>query len=122
MYEKQGLPGLLYKYEIDCCDEADESRQMVPMQTLSLEKNIGDEGEDDERYAFLYHFELYQGEGTTIVDETYAVGWHLATVLKESYRPTKNNDSYQRPIAANASLLEFQVTIPCQCHENVAKN
>ena len=50
---------LFHKYEIDGGDEADESCQMVPVQALSLEEDVGDDGENDERYALLYHFELY---------------------------------------------------------------
>ena len=33
---------------------------MIPVQSLSLEEDIGDDGEDDERYAFLNHLELDQ--------------------------------------------------------------
>ena len=75
------------------------------MQALSLEKDVGDDGEDDEWYALLYHLELNQIERPAIVDESDAVGWHLAAVLKKCNRPTEGDDSYQRPVAAYACLL-----------------
>ena len=43
---------------------------MIPVQSLSLEEDIGDDGEDDERYAFLYHFELDQIKRSAIIYKT----------------------------------------------------
>ena len=94
---------------------------MIPVQSLSLEEDIGDDGEDDKRYAFLYHFQLYQIERTAIVYESDAVGWYLTAIFKEGYGPTEGDDSYQRPVAAHPCLLKFEMPVPSQCHENIAQ-
>lgn len=93
---------------------------MVPVQTLPLEENVGNDGEDDEGNAFLYHLELDQRERPAVADEADAVGWHLAAVLEEGYRPAEDYHTSQGPVAADASLLQFEVSIPCYGHENVA--
>ena len=38
---------------------------MIPVQSLSLKEDIGDDCEDDKRYAFLNHFELAQLKAMT---------------------------------------------------------
>ena len=51
---------LLHEHEVDGGNEAEEGCKVVPVQTLTLEENVGNDGEDDEGYAFLYHLELNQ--------------------------------------------------------------
>ena len=51
---------LLHEHEVDGGNEAEEGCKVVPVQTLILEENVGNDGEDDEGYAFLYHLELNQ--------------------------------------------------------------
>ena len=51
---------LLHEHEVDGGNEAEEGCKVVPVQTLTLEENVGYDGEDDEGYAFLYHLELNQ--------------------------------------------------------------
>jgi len=63
------------------------------VQALSLKENVGDYGEYYQRYAFLYYLELYQGKGTAVVNETDAVGWHLAAIFEKRDSPTKGDDS-----------------------------
>ena len=96
---------LFHEYEIDGSDKAEEGCEVIPMQALSLEEDVGDDSEDDERYTFLYHLELNQVEGAAIVDKSYSVGRNLAAILKKCNRPTEGDDSYQRPVAAYACLL-----------------
>ncbi len=60
---------------------------MIPMQALSLEEDVGDDGEDDERHAFLYDLELYQVERAAVVDESDTVGWYLAAIFEEGLSP-----------------------------------
>lgn len=67
---------------------------MVPVQTLTLEENVGNDGEDDEGYAFLYHLELNQREGAAVVDKANTVGGYLTAVLKESDSPTESDHTY----------------------------
>ena len=94
---------------------------MIPVQSLSLKEDIGDDGEDDKRYAFLNHFELDQIKWSAIIHETDAVGWYLTAIFKEGYGPTEGDDSYQRPVAAHPCLLQFEMPVPSQCHENIAQ-
>ena len=94
---------------------------MVPMQALSLEEDVGDDGEDDERHALLNHLELNQVEGTAIIDESDSVGRYLTAVFEEGDRPTEGDDSYQRPVATHPCLLQFEMPVPSQCHENIAQ-
>ena len=51
---------LLHEHEVDGGNEAEEGCKVVPVQTLTLEENVGNDGEDDEGYTFLYHLELNQ--------------------------------------------------------------
>ena len=94
---------------------------MIPVQSLSLEEDIGDDGEDDKRYAFLYHFELDQIKRSAIIHETYAVSWYLTAIFEEGDGPTECDDSDEWPVAAYARLLQFQMSVPCQRHEDVAQ-
>lgn len=79
--------GRLLEYEIHSKHKTHESRKVIPMQLLSVKEKVGDDAEDDQRYNLLYHFELHQREGTAIALESYAIGRHLAAILKECYSP-----------------------------------
>jgi hypothetical protein len=92
------------------------------MQSLSLEEDVGNDGKDDKRYAFLYHFQLYQIERTAIVYESDAIGWYLTAIFKEGYGPTEGDDTDKRPVAAHARLLQLEVSVPSQRHEDVAQH
>ena len=95
---------------------------MIPVQSLSLKEDIGDDGEDDKRYAFLYHLELDQIKRSAIIHETDAVGWYLTAIFEEGDGPTEGDDSDEWPVAAGARLLEFEMSIPCERHEDVAQH
>ena len=85
---------LLHEHEVDGGNEAEEGCKVVPVQTLTLEENVGNDGEDDEGYAFLYHLELNQCEGAAVVDKANTVGGYLTAVLKESDSPTESDHTY----------------------------
>ena len=57
------------------------------MKILSLEHNVGDDGEDCQRYAFLNNLELYEVEGSAVLHEAEPVGRHLTAVFKEGNTP-----------------------------------
>ena len=78
---------------------------MVPMQTLSLKQNVGDDGEDDERDTLLHHLQLYQRERPAVAFETNAVGWNLTAVLEEGDAPLKGNNGNEGPVATGSRLL-----------------
>ena len=93
---------------------------MVPMKMLTLEENVGNDAEDDERNDFLYDFQLHQRERSAVFDETNPVGRHLAAVFKEGYSPREGYDAEERPVRGDAGLVELQVSVPCQRHEDIA--
>lgn len=95
---------------------------MIPVQSLSLEEDIGDDGEDDKRYAFLNHLELDQIKRSAIIHETDAVGWYLTAIFEEGDGPTEGDDTDKRPVAAHARLLQLEVSVPGQRHEDVAQH
>ena len=92
---------------------------MVPMESLALEEHRGEDGEDDEGDGLLNDLELHQGERTTILMEANAVGRYLATVLEKGKTPTQQDDGKQGPGGGNLHLLQLQMTVPGEGHEDV---
>jgi len=111
---------LFHEYEVHGGYQADEGCEVIPVQALSLEEDVGDDGEDDERHALLYHLQLYQGEGTAVIHKTDAIGWHLTAIFEKGNGPTEGDHPDERPVAAYASLLEFEMSVPSDGHEDVA--
>ena len=93
---------------------------MVPVQSLSLEHHGGDDREDDERNDFLNHFKLHQVERAAVAFEAKPVGRYLATVFCEAIIHEKRMTTDKRPMGRYARLLQLQVAVPGQRHENVA--
>ena len=93
---------------------------MVPMQLLVLKDKVGDDSEDHQRDALLDHLELDKVKGTAVIDKTDAICGNLATVLEEGDHPREGDDEVEGPVVRDARLLQTQVTIPGECHENIA--
>ena len=93
---------------------------MVPMQVCSLEHDVGNDAEHSQRDTLLNNLQLNEVEGAAILHETDTIGRHLTAVFKESDAPRKRNDTQQGPVVRDAVLLEFQMPIPSQRHEDVA--
>lgn len=53
-------PHSLHKHKVDGSHKTAESHDMVPVQTLSLKQDIGDDGEDNERHHLLHHLQLHK--------------------------------------------------------------
>ena len=87
-----------HEHQIDGSHKTHKSQEMVPMQCLTLKKQVGNDGEDNQGDAFLYHLELYERERPAVARETYAVGRHLAAVFEESDAPRENDYSEKRPV------------------------
>lgn len=105
-WNEDGHQGLFHKDEIDCGYQADEGCEMVPLQMLALEEQVGDDGKDDQRHHLLDHFELDERERASCAFEADAVGGHLAAVFKESNTPREGDHAYQGPVLAHPSLLK----------------
>lgn len=112
---------LLHKHEIDGCDEAKESCEVVPVKAFASESNYGEEGEDDECDNFLNNLQLHQCVGASVAFESDAVGGHLETVFKESESPGNENDNVKRCVGLkHAHVLKFQMAVPGENHKDVA--
>lgn len=105
-WNEDGYQGLFYKDEIDRGYQADEGCEVVPLQMLALEEQVGDDGKDHQRYHLLDHFELDERERASCALEADAVGGHLAAVFKESNTPREGDHAYQGPVLAHPSLLK----------------
>lgn len=90
------------------------------MQVVALEHDVGNDGEDRQRDAFLNDFQLDERKGTSIADESHAVGRHLTTILQKGNAPRKHDDTQQGPVVADARLLKTKMPIPSKRHEDVA--
>ena len=90
------------------------------MERLALEQEVGHHGEDYQRDALLDDLELDQRERTAVALKADAVGRHLTTVFEESDAPREDDDADEWPVGAHARLLQFEMAIPGQCHEDVA--
>lgn len=99
------LRDLLHKYKVDRRYEAAEGGEVVPVQALSLEEYVGDDGENNERHTLLYHLELHQREWAAVATEPDTIGGHLTTVFEESDSPTEDYHTNQGPVTADTSLL-----------------
>ena len=89
---------LFHKHKIDGQDEAAERHKMVPVQGLAAEEDGGEHGEDRQGNNLLDDFQLHQRVRAAIADEAYAVGRHLAAILKEGDAPREGDDRKQGPV------------------------
>ena len=92
---------------------------MVPVEGLSLEQEVGDDGKYRQRNDFLNDLELDERERTAVLREAHPVGGHHKRVFKEGDSPGKEDDADERPVVRNLHLLQFQVAVPGQRHEDV---
>ena len=95
---------------------------MVPVELLSLKHHIGNHSEDNQRDTLLDDLQLYQREWPTVTLETNAVGRYLTAIFEEGDGPTEGDDTDKRPVAAHARLLQLEVSVPSQRHEDVAQH
>ena len=71
---------------------------MVPVQGLTLEEEVGDDAEDNQRDDFLDYLELHEGKRAAVADKADAVGWYLTAVLEEGDAPGEGNDTEKGPV------------------------
>ena len=96
---------------------------MVPVEALATKTYDGEDGEDAEGNDFLYDLELHERVGTTVALKTDAIGRHLKAVFEEGEAPRDEDDDEERCFALqNADILQFEMAIPSENHENVAHN
>ena len=95
---------------------------MIPLDGLPFEQESNDDREDGKRQHFLNNFQLHQVEGTAVPLKADPVGRYGETVLKEGDAPGKEDDKDKRPARGNLHFLQFEMAVPCECHENIRKN
>lgn len=77
---------------------------MVPVQRLSLEHNVGNDGKYGQGYALLYNLQLYQREWSPVADKAQSVGRYLTTILEEGNAPRESNHPYEWPVGTDSRL------------------
>ena len=95
---------------------------MVPVQALTFEQDIGHDGKNTQAYTLLNDLELYKAERSAVALKADAVGGHLTTVLEESDAPRQGYHADERPMGCHARLLQTQMAVPRQGHEDIAEN
>ena len=113
---------MLSEYKIYSHHQAHHGSQMVPMKLLALKEHIGNDAKHQQGDNFLYHLELHQRERTAVPVKANAVGRHLAAIVEEGNEPRKSNHADQGPVGTDPCLGQFEMTIPSQCHEDIAHN
>lgn len=83
---------LFHKHKINCTNNEQKSKNVVPVQVLAWEEDVGYNGKHDQTDAFLNHLELYEGEWASIAIITYAIGWNLTAVFQECDRPREDDN------------------------------
>ena len=95
---------------------------MIPVKLLSLEEDICNDAEDDERDDFLDDLQLHQCERPAIIDESYTIGRYQKAVFDAGNCPRKEDYNIEWPVRGYACLIELQMTVPSKCHEDIAGN
>lgn len=90
------------------------------MQALSLEEEARNKGENHQRDDFLNHLQLHKREGSAIGVIADTVGRYGEAVLNKSDAPRERDDRDEGPVGTDARLLQAQVAVPGQRHEDVA--
>ena len=113
-------PLSLQKNEEHRSDEAAESYEVIPLQRLASETDDGEDGENSNRDYFLDNFQLHKRKSTAIAHEADTVGGHLTGILEESQTPADENDNVKWGVVRDElHLLQLQVTVPSECHEDI---
>ena len=60
---------LFHKHQIDSADDEQEGQDVVPVQTLSLEHDVGNDAEHGQRDALLNNLELNKVERSAVFNK-----------------------------------------------------
>ena len=92
---------------------------MIPLDGLSLEQEGDDDGEHGQGDDLLDDLELHQVEGTAVALEADPVRRDGQAVLEEGDAPRKQDDEDKRPAGGDFHLLELEMAVPGERHEDV---
>ena len=110
---------LLQKNEENGHDEAEKCCEMVPLERLSLKHDSYHYGEDGKGDHFLNYLQLHEVERSTVFYIANPVCGYLCAVLKECDSPREEDNSDKWPAGRDLHLLKFQMSVPCERHEDV---
>ena len=110
---------LLQKNKENRQNQAREGGEVVPLEAFALEKEHHDGRKNGERDDLLDDLELEQRVGSAVAREADPVGRHGEAILEESDAPGEENHGDQRPARGDLHLLEFEVAVPREGHEDV---
>ena len=93
------------------------------MQGLATETCDGVDGEYQQGDNLLNDLQLEEGERSAVSLETVVVGRNHKTILHKCQRPRDEDDDIEWCVTVqNVHILQLQVSVPCQSHEDVGHN
>jgi len=98
---------LFFENKIDGPDQKGKPHQVVPPEGFCLKKHKGEGGKHHQGDYFLYHFQLDQGEGASIVFIAHTVGRDLKQVFKKGNAPADHNNGKEWEVFAPFHVFEF---------------
>ena len=113
---------LFFENKIHRQNKKSETNQMIPMEFAHFEHLNADNHENNEAHDFLNHFKLHRVERASVDHRTYSVCGNHGGVFKQRNAPTCQDNENQRPILDNTHILQLQIAIPCECHEDIRYN
>ena len=95
---------------------------MVPLDRLPFEQEGDDDRKDGQGNHFLDDLELHQVERPSVALEADPVRRDGEAVFEEGDAPGKQDDEDERPARGDFHLLELEMPVPGERHENVRKH
>ena len=82
-----------------------------------------EEDEDGESNDLLNNLELHECKRPAVVDKSETIGRYLHAVLEKGNAPREEDDEDERGrMGKDIHILQLEVTIPCQSHEDIRCN
>lgn len=107
------------EHEIDGSYQQNAGYEMIPAQR-HMKSDSRESDEHDKGDNLLNHFELHQAECTAVSFKPDSVGGHLEAVFEESDTPRQEDDEdKRRGVGEKTGLLQFEMTVPREGHEDI---
>lgn len=95
---------------------------MIHFKGFILEKQQCENHKNDQGDDFPQNFQLNQGIRSSIFIETDPVCGYLEEIFEKGDSPADHHNGDQPKIFKPFQLLEFQMPVPCKCHEGIRQN
>lgn len=93
---------------------------MVPLEGFGAEQGDSQGGEHRDGNGLLDNLQLHEAEGSAVDAAPDVVGGNHEEVFDEGDTPAGENHEDQRPVGADVHLLQLEVAVPGEGHEEVA--